>query len=358
MQNTYQLKQYRAWTYIKTINPDTIDSSISFTAQQNAWQGEMRLLIVENFENNDYVFGDIIRLYVFSDLVQWHLIYTGYIESINQSATTNEQIEIRLLWVATLLKSFFYRVGASRTFNKTDTPLNILTQILANFNTDSWLSFAIDDSFATPTSINIDFNFKSCYDAIVEVMWFVDWYWYIDQNYKLQLRQYETKHSLTYGKNISKLDISSNINIFNRLYLNYIGWPKTYNDVASQTAYWIREKTITNNDIKNTATADGFATQWLSDNANPNKTTTLDLTDQYEGSWDSVRDDTDVWVDGDYWLDIIITWGTETIEPWDWIRIQNFYTEVTGVVDRLSYNDWFISINLDKSYNFIDLIKE
>lgn len=363
--NSYQLKHYRNWSYLKTINPDIIKSNISFVSNQNGGQGQMRLEINEPFIDNDYTYNDIIKVYAFNEYSKvWKLIYTWFIQEITQKATNNETLELWLIWVVWLLSGLIYRSWWSMKFSKNDTPVNILTEILISFNTLSNIDITLWDTISTPTSINIEFDHTTCFEAIKRVMEFVDWYWYVDQNQKLHIRQHELKHKFTYRKDIQNMDIRGDIGIYNRLHLFYNGADKEYNDTTSQTLYWIREKKVTDTTIKNLSSADQFATEWLSQNAYPQKKTKLTVTDQFvnisEIIWNDlwIRDWTWLRNDDYTWKDYWAIWSTETIEPWDWIRVNNFYEVVTGNIDRLNYNNWFISIDLDKSENFIKLIKE
>lgn len=357
--NTYQLKHYRNWSYIKTINPDIIKSNVSFVGNQNGGQGQMRLEISEAFIDNDYQYNDIIKVYVFNDYNKdGKLIYTWFIQEINQKATNSEIIELWLIWVVWLLSGIMYRSWSSAKFTKNDTPINILTEILTSFNTISNVDITLWDTISTPTNINIDFDHTYCIDAIKKVMEFVDWYRYVDQNQKLNIRQHEIKHKLTYKKNIQSMDIRGDIGIYNRLHLFYNGADKQYDDTTSQSLYWIREKKITDTNIKNLSSADQFGAERLSQNAYPNKKTRLVVTDQFVWNWDLlILYDTDVLFDNDILFDYKL-WWSEILQPWDWIRINNFFEVITGNIDRMTYNDWFITIELDKSENFIKLIKE
>ena len=190
-------------------------------------------------------------------------------------------------------------------------------------------------------------------------MEFIDWYWYVDQNQKLHIRQHTIRHKLTYKKNIQSMDIRGDIGIYNRLHLFYNGADKQYDDTTSQLLYWIREKKITDTNIKNVWTADQFGTERLSQNAYPNKKTRIVVTDKYYDSWLLyILYDTDILLDTDILYDYIWWWSTEWFQPGDWIRVNNFYEVITGNIDRMTYNGWFVTIELDKSENFIQLIKE
>lgn len=338
---------------------------------QNGGQGQMRLEISEAFIDNDYQYNDIIKVYLFNEYNElWILIYNWFIQEINQKATNSELIELWLIWVVWLLSGIMYRSWSSAKFTKNDTPINILTEILTSFNTLSNVDITLWDTISTPTNINVEFDHTYCIDAIKKVMEFVDWYWYVDQNQKLHIRQYETKHKLTYKKNIQSMDIRGDIGIYNRLHLFYNGADKQYDDTTSQTLYWIREKKVTDTSIKNLSSADQFGAEWLSQNAYPQKKTRLVVTDKYViDEWDDYYWDDSAWNWNDsgawmwdeswYWVDsYAVYWSTEKIEPWDWIRINNFYEVINGNIDRMTYNDWFVTIELDKSENFIKLLKE
>lgn len=334
--NTYQIKQYRAWSYIKTINPDIVRSNISFTAHKNGGQWQMTLELSEKFNINNYKFNDIIQVYVFNkNNKSWKLLYTWFIQKIRQRATVSEIIEISCIWVVWLLQNIFYRNG-DLVVNKNDTPMNILSDILTVFNWLSDVDITLWDTLTTPDNIHLDFDHKTCFEAIQEVMRFVDGYWYIDQYKKLNIRQQETKHKLTYKKDIQSLEIVEDVDIYNRLRLYYSWADKEYNDLTSQWLYGMREKRVEDTTIKNVATADQYAVQYFEKNAYPKKKTRIVVTDQYD-SW---------------------TWSTEYIEPWDWVRVNNFYEVLTGWIEKMTYSNGFVSLELERSDNFIELIKQ
>jgi hypothetical protein len=362
--NTYQIKQYRAWSYIKTINPDIIRSNITFSAQKNGGQWQMTLELSENFVINDYIYNDMVKVYVFNgNNRSGKLIYTWFVQEITQIATTSEIIVLSIVWVVWLLTNIMYK-GATPVFNKNDTPVNIITDILSVYNTDAVYTITLWDTIPTPTSVNMDFSYDTCYSAINKVMDLVDGYRYVDQNQELHIRQTLTKHKPTYKKNIDSLEIRGDVNIYNRLYLKYNWTEKIYNELTSQWVYGIVEKKIEDTNIKNVWTADIFATERFTQNAYPKSKTSIVVTDQYDSILWTIRDDTWIldgtwlWNDTYVWDEYMSVWSTEYIEPWDGVRVNNFFEVVTGAIEKLTYNNWFVTLELEKSENFIKLLKE
>lgn len=363
-QNIYQIKQYRAWAYVKTINPDLIKSDISFTANKNGGQGQMTLTISEPFQDSDYNYWDIIKVYVTNKYQSSYLLYTWFIESKSQKATNSETTDIYCIGIVWLLKGLFYRNGWSdRKFTKNTTALAILTEIITNFNTDSWQSFTINNEIDLSQTVHLEFDNTYCFDAIKKVMDTVDWYWLLDQNGILNIKTTTIKHKATYRKNIQSLTVASDWQIYNRLYLQWWSTSKVYNDTTSQSIYWIREKAINDTSLKDTWTMDEFAAKRLSENAYPRDKNRLTITSEYYAivplKWNNlwIRDDTWLWNNKYTWSNYWPWWSTEAIQPWDWLRVQNFYSLIEWTIERIWYKNGFIDIELDNFDNFIDLIK-
>jgi len=363
-QNIYQIKQYRAWAYVKTINPDLVKSDISFTANKNGGQGQLLITVSESFETSNYQYGDVIKVYVSNNIQSSYLIYTGFVESISKKATNSEITDIYCVWLVWLLKGLFYRNGWSDPeFTKNTTALVIITEIITNFNTDSGQSFTINNEIDLSQTVHLDFDHTYCFDAIKKVMENVDWYWYLDQNGVLNIKSTTIKHKATYKKNIQSLTVASDWQIYNRLHLQWWSTHDVYDDVVSQWLYGVREKHIIDTSLKDVWTMDDFAEQRLLNNAYPRNKNRLTITSEYYTIepviWDNtwIWDDTWLWNNDYIWSNYWPWKWPEWIEPWDWLRVHNFYEVIEWTVERIWYKNWFVDIELDNFDNFIDLIK-
>ena len=112
---TLNYKLYdKANTFKKVINPDLIQSDIRFTAQKNWWQGDLFLSI--KWIDTDIKHSDIIRVFYSGEIVKNKLLYTWYIEEINQLVDSWETMQIIAIWLWSYLTKIIFQSWGSREF--------------------------------------------------------------------------------------------------------------------------------------------------------------------------------------------------------------------------------------------------
>ena len=267
---TFNYKLYnKANTFKKVINPDLIQSDISFSAQKNGWQGDLWLSL--KWFDTDIKHSDIIRVFYSSDIVKNKLLYTGYIEEINQLVDSWETTQITAIWLGSYLTKILFQSWWLRTFTLNKTASAIITDIATYIETINPLITAWTIE-ATVWNVNIAFDNDYCFKALEKVQELApDFYFYVDQNWEINFKENTEipDYFITFQRDLQSYTSDEVATIFNKLYLTYDWWSKTYEDSASITEYWVFEKEKTDTNIKNVTTADEFAIEFFKENANP-----------------------------------------------------------------------------------------
>lgn len=360
-QNTFQVKHYDIDNaFIGVIPPEIIKNEISFTAQKNGGQGQLNLVLNLWFTNNNFVKYQYIRVYIVNDFhPSGYLIYSGYIDDVNQDYDGSESIELRILGLGSLLTDVLYKSSGNLEFTQSDDPADIIKDIIALHNTEyPWILSEWDiDNYGTVTSYNISKMY--CFDVLKKVEESAEnYYWYIDQFGKLDfLPQWDVKHIFTYWKNIDNLHKGDKKTIRNKLYLYYDWGNKTYTNAASIAKYKVREEVITDTTIDNVTTADAFAANYFAENADPEDQVDFVISMLYKAQsdmpfWDDIvdRDDTTIW--GEWAVG-----SFELIRPGQIVKINNIATSIIGQVEKITYWIDKMTISLNKYDSFINLIK-
>lgn len=361
---TYNYKLYnKANTFKKVINPNIIQSDISFNAQKNWWQGDLSISL--NWFDSTIKHSDIIRVFYSSKIVKNKLLYTGYIEEIEQLLDNWERTLITAIWLWSYLTKILFQSWWLRTFTLNKPASEIITDIANYITTINPLIWAWTIE-TTIWDVSIAFDNEDCFRAIEKIVNLTpDYYFYIDENWKINFKENTEipDYFITFQKDLQSYENNATATIFNKLYLTYDWWSKTYEDTASINEYWIFEKEITDFTIKNLTTADKFALQYFEENAQPKQSRSLQINRQFK--W--------------YKSEIILMWNTEIlwgnetltftweinteywfeiIQPWEYIRILNFKEEIVWQIEKLDFKKDYIKLILNKNYNFIQLIKE
>lgn len=359
----YNYKLYsNSWAFKKVINPDLVQSSVRFTAQKNWGQGGMSIDI--GAIDTDFIHGDIIKIYANTETNR--LIYTGYIDEIRETVNQGEDMQISCIGLGSILTNTVFTSGGSRTFTLNKTAGEIITDIVTyansvNSNITSW-------TIATTVgSLNISFDKTNCFDALKKVIDLVpDYFFYIDETGAVNFSQTSatTDYFITFQKDLQSYNEQNYGKIFNKIYFTWNGGSKTYTDATSISTYGVRETTIDDQNILNEATADKRALKYFEENAYPQegrelmvnrefvwKKTELLTWDNAPITWDeaTMTWDTATWIFS-YWYEII--------RPGEMIKILNFSKVVIWQVEKLDYTKDSIKLTLNKSQNFIQLLKE
>jgi len=331
----YQIKTYLLdWTYQNTISPSIIMSDISFSKNINGWTTDLNIDLDFNFENTDFTNSEIIKLYVFDDNDKsWKLIYTGVINWVLRNMNTNWQsITLVCLWISSLLNQIIYD-SAWKVFTKTDDPANIIKSIIDYINTIyTWWRFTYGwwqiDTYGS--TIEIDFDYTDCFNAIKKIKDVTDFYFYIDQNWEVYFKLKPTiaTHSLTNQKDVENINMKEDIeDLVNMVFVERRGGTiKAYNDATSQTTYWIKEKYISKTELWNEASQDIFWNNYISENKDPKKETKIVVNNLY---------------------------NIDSIKPWDTIKVRNINYTIDNIqVLNVQYTPDKAVLSLEKYISF------
>ena len=331
----YQIKHYSKDLVLKNvINPNIIKNKISFTKQINWWVGQFVLLLDLWIENNDYIHGDIIKVAHFESWIE-NIIYVWLIDEVNDLIWWYEEKELRINWLASLFSREIYNISWNYEANINQDPYvtiqNIVTFVNLRYNyfTNSWSN--------TWVNANYDLNWTDCNKLINDITWLsANYYWYLDNfNLIFEVKPSTATHRCTLKKDIIELNNNNDWSeIFNRLILKYKTATATYNDTTSQTNYWIREKYINNSQIVDVWSANIFWANYLLENANPKKKTSLSINTKYA------------------WF--------HNINPWESCKILNCKKQLWNnlIISKINYNQDIINIDIEGYDNFINLIKK
>ncbi len=368
----YQLKVYSiAWTYKTTISQNKIFSEISFSSQINWWQGKLNINIALEFDNTDFDFWDVVKVYCYDDNhTTWKQIYLGFVNEINRIQSNNEiYIQISLIWMAWMLSNILFD-SSWKVFTKTDEPATILQSIIDYFNTQvggNWISYTTswwtliwstatevigrwswtEDYISTWdvsswwsidtywTDVSLDFNYDSCWTAIKKVAEITNFRWYVDWTWMFYFKPKPTTitHSFTNQRNLDEIKWDEpRTSIINKLYLERDwGTIKTYEDITSQTTYWIMEKKESKTDLQNETSQDEFWNNYIDENKLAKKQIKLTINSNYD---------------------------LETIQVWETIRVNNFVYNIAWLqIQSVDYKPYFCNVNLEKKIYFTEEIK-
>lgn len=362
---TFNYKLYdKVNTFKKVINPNLIQSDIRFTAQKNWWQGDLFLSI--KWIDLDIKHSDIIRVFYSSDIVKNKLIYTGYIEEINQFVNSWESMQITAIGLGSYLTKILFQSWWLRTFTLNKLASEIITDIATYIETINPLitTWTIE---ATIWNVNIAFDNDYCFTALQKVQELApDFYFYVDQDWEINFKENTeiADYFITFQRDLQSYESDEVATIFNKLYLTYDWGSKTYEDATSITAYWIFEKEITDTNIKDVATADKFALDFFEKNANPQRSRNIEVNKEF--NWFKTQEilfgNTEILFGNElitFWDWAIKTkFWYEIIQPWEYIKILNFKQEIIWQIEKLEFWKDFIKLVLNKNFNFISLIKE
>lgn len=339
-----QIKVYdKLWNFKKTlktwINWEVI-WDIRFSESINWGQNNLSIWIKAEYYDDSYLQWDIVEIRISnSDNLSWVSKYTWIIEDILRNEDERWQtITLVLLWVFTAFNDILYD-NWWKVFTKDDDPANIIKEIINNFNTKYWsLAGDVDnlswnlirftwssiDNFWS--NVNVKFDHTDSLSAIKQVLDVsTDFYFFIDRNWVFFFKKkpITSTHTLTFNKNINSIkNKDTKKDLVNRLFLERDWWTiKEYNDVPSQTKYWIKEDKVVNSDLLNVATSDIFALQFFKNNA-------------------EVIEEVNI---------IINQEKTDSIIPWDTVKTQNTLNKITNLqVNRVNYWDTTTELNIEK----------
>lgn len=327
--NKFNYKVYSlSWTYKFTINEKDIKSDVRFTANNTWWQWQYQLLLNYSFENSNIVNTDIIKVY--RDTV---LIYTWIVQDVVRTITNNyEQITLPLLWLWTLPTYILYKDWWSYTFTKTQDPAQTVRDIIDYINTVYtawWLSYDWSSIVNYWTNVSIDFENDSCFDALKKCLETTNFTLFIDRDWKVYFKwkPVSATHTLTVAKDVEQINLEEDSErLTNKLILKHKTTTTPYEDVTSQTTYWLREIFINDQSLANQAAADEFWNNYIAENKDPLSKTNIIINNNFD---------------------------IDTIKVWDTIEVKNFNFTISNLlIVKYTYNTNKITIFLEDFDSF------
>lgn len=320
----FNLKIYDIlWNFKDTIEVEELKNPLSFTAAENQWQWQCRLLLDFNFEDDLIVNTDVIRIYQDTTL-----IYTGIVQDVIRKITnTYEEVEIPLLWLWTLWMYLLYKDTWSYVFSKNQDPSQTIRDIIDYINANytwGWLSYdwsSIDNYW---TSTDIDFEYNTCFDAIQKCIEVTNFKLYIDQSWKVffKLKPTTPTHEFTVWKDVEEIKLEEDSEkLVNKLLLKYKTWVQPYEDSWSQISYWLKEKYIQKTDLVDINAANEYWNNYISTYKDPINKTSITINSNYD---------------------------IKTIKVWDTIEVKNFKFEIKNLqIVKFTYTIDKIKLDLE-----------
>jgi hypothetical protein len=266
-------------TFITTWNPKIIRSDIRFRSQIDSGYGELKITLNRDFDNfgegNDIAFMNIVKIYE-SDQNNptARLIYTGFISQYNPFTNGSDQgVTVTCLGLVSLLPFIAYRDSGNLTFTKTDSPENIISDIITKFSSD-YSGLITTDLDATGATSSIKFDKTTSFEGVQSAFGTIGggFYWYVDEKGVLKLKQNPSTatHTFTIAKDIDILNtIKSSEEVQNDVTLFYtdsLGSQVDDFDNPSIAEFGKREFITDDSRIQNVATANAKVAQILSEN--------------------------------------------------------------------------------------------
>lgn len=321
MQKFFEIKIYNRLSNVLKwqIKPNMISGNIEWSESIDGWQGDMSFTLDVVSSDQTYKQWDIVEIReVTSYDKSISPSYTGIIERIVRE--DNEKwsyITIQILWIFTVLWDVIYEDTGSKVFTKNMTPWNIMKSIIDSFNAkygslSVWMqnlssniirytSTSIDTTWI---AVNISFDYTTCLESIKKTLENTGLYWFVwaDGICYVQKKPIVETHTMTYLREVKRIESEEHKNdICNKLHLEIQwGWIKVYNNISSQSIFWIKEKNITRTDIVDIPTQDIVGQNYIDENGSIKKETTLQ----------------------------ILPIKSNAIKPWDTITIQNTFHSI------------------------------
>jgi len=294
-------------------------NDLSYTGNTGAWQGRLSIELKKTIDDVDYENGDFVYVYEYPPQNKAGVLYYfGQVKSIELIAENNqEKVAVWLIGAFDLLNTILYSV-----WTKTDDPKDILQGIIDTFNSTYWQTLFTLDCPVHWSNVSISFSNKNCRTAIEAVCESVGRDFYCWPDGVVKAGDVFGNHTFTYKNDVQSLKIKLNWeSLYNRLKLSYTGGSQTYNNVWSQTTYWLQEKSENKTDIQDLQTASDYWASFLAKNAYPKEEINITINDRYDIS---------------------------SIKPWDKIKILNSKYPVNDkVIKKVSRTRFTISLDVE-----------
>lgn len=274
--------------YLTTWN----DASVpSFSYKINSGFSELVVTLARPFNNfgegGDVNIGNQLKLFVEDvDSPTGKQIYSGELSKYQMTMAEKESVQVTFIGYVNQLGRRIVLDGIDTTVNynqqdPSDVIKNVLDLVDSKITYDT---VSIDD---TGLSVTYSVIQNTAYEAVNAMIGIIpnDWYWYVDENDKFQLHQFDKTQitKLYIGKHINKLDlVKSGESICNRYYFLGGGDPQLYRRFersTSQDTYGRRDTREQDERVTVQATAQKRALSYLDKYDHPQMEVTCTVID-------------------------------------------------------------------------------
>ena len=331
MSNRYEIKIFsNDGEYKTTINPNAVMNDVQITSNVNGGLWQLSLNVAFNFWDQTFKGGDFVQVILYNERNKnWKQIYFGFISKIERKLEANRQyLTLVVLWVASLLKSVIF------SWETTWTAGSIIRTAVDCFNAEYWnilKIWRIDPWENISLEINDWTSCRAVIDAVNKVQ---NYFRFVDGEWMFRFRQKKTqkKHILVNWKSVESLTTSTSIEwICNKLFLEREDKTvEVYEDAESQMKYSIKEKFISNSQIKDTTTQDEYWNNYILENKDPKDETSIVVNSLYE---------------------------IETIEPWDLVSVVNIEYWIRDlIVEKVKLSPSKATLTIEENETLRDVI--
>lgn len=334
MQKEYLVKLFDiSGAFKQVIWQDKIKNEFNFSGNITWWQGQWTLQLAVDFWETFVEATDVVEVYA-SDKnnPKGRLIYTWVVQNIQRFVDKDiVWINLPLLWLFSIFTYMLFRDWGNLSFNKNQDPSQTVRDIVDfvnikyNFFSYDWTS--IPNYW---TSADLKFENEDCFSAIKKCIDVTDFYFYIDQFWKVFFKQKSStpEHFLTIQENVEKIFFEENSeNLVNNVVVKYSWGQKLYTDPWSETQYWLREQfEDEETNLNDVSTADEFWGNFLEENKNPKTKTKITLNAKFD---------------------------LESIKPGETIKVRNFSFLIENLqIQKLTYSPDKVILELEEIDSF------
>lgn len=275
-------------TFKKTLSNKYFSSKVQFSEQKDYWFTSFIFKYNVSVDNTDISHADEVKV-IYTSSGTDNVLYHWKVYGVNRVLTAkSELLEIKCLGMMSVLTKVMYESASSYSFNKTADASDIVKDIFGVVNTQLGTSFSWDGTSIPSywTTINVDFDNETCYDALRKVLGMVDYYLTIDWDDVVYFKAVSSTpdHYLTLGNDVVEIEVAEDsTNLFNDYILEY-SWGSTVtdSDSTSITAYGQFTKYITKTDIKDSTTATEAVATELAKNKDPKEKVVVIVNSNYD----------------------------------------------------------------------------
>lgn len=287
--------------YKKNIPFTQLGSDISFTSAINTGFGQLTLRYQKEVDDTTFEHWDIVKVYdtsqnVVNTVPSWGsyyytqddvAIYAGQVVTVNRIITgRDEYLDIECLGIQTLLYRLLYEYSASTSFTRTTDPSTMVKEILDLF--PGYFSYTVGTIPNYGSNLSIEFDNIDCYTAIQNIIDATGWIMRFGADWVVYFNERDSTptedHTIVFGKHIIELQQrEESSELINKVKVEWSSWTAGWiNDATSQTAYWIRQKYITNTSLKDSTTATAHGTAYVALYKDPKLNTRIVINDSYD----------------------------------------------------------------------------